>query len=412
MAKETTSWIPQTGDHVPEDKDKRLVNTPYGPGMVCRTRTDDGISEVELSNWTSTGTRKPTTLYAPSTSLSSIAPTIGCDVLCFAGRGRVIAIETTNDDASSSHCPKLTIVLSSWRLANRSRVKCYLPASAVQVVRAKRIYEMDVFEKIDHAFALKQHATDFFHQAKYLEALEEYSRAVGTVKYVQHADSSPNALRADLLVIMITCSNNAATCSIKLGHHVDRSFEFAKQALDLLEALEAKKGLKIHAELIKSGYTDTKVFGEWKVKACLILANGLAAKGNVDAALEILQRARTSIRSVPSSAVLVRNEREILKRTTALKEQRKAQRSKERKRAQAMFAETDSSATAETTASTTASLEPNDTTSNDDDDTTRKVESSSLDWFQSPFFLGSVGIAAGVAGTFLVYSQLFRKQRS
>jgi hypothetical protein len=246
--------------------------------------------------------------------------------------------------------------------------------------------------------------------------LEEYSRAVGAVKYVQHKNDAPNSLRADLLVVMITCSNNAGTCCVKLGgHHTnERSVEFARQSLDLIEALEKKRGFKIHGEMVAAGYTDEKIFGEWKVKAYLILANGLSARGNVDEALATLKKARTVIADFASATALQRTEREVLKLSATLKERRKAQVTKERRRAQAMFAATTAPASQGDDVDDQITTATNDKKYKKNNSKTppSRVTHMSSEWFQSPLVLSGLGlVAAGVAGALLVYNQALRKQR-
>jgi hypothetical protein len=201
--------------------------------------------------------------------------------------------------------------------------------------------------------------------------------------------------------------------------------------LDIIVALEKKKGFKIHGELVAAGYSDEKVFGEWKVKAYLILATGLSARGNIEEALATLKLARATITDFPSSVVLQRTEREVLKLSATLKERRKAQVSKERRRAKAMFAATNDDTTT-TTTTTTISVgneavggsKPNAAKSNsshgNQNNKTRQTTRSTTTgssvyqewWFQSPLVLSGLGIvAAGVAGAFLVYNQALRKQR-
>jgi tetratricopeptide (TPR) repeat protein len=348
--------FPTTGNHVPEDKDQRLVQTPYGKGMVIRTRAPDAngilVREIELVDWnaqsqqgnSNTGPIRPTTLYS-ATPFPSVAPAIGDDVLTLYGRGRVTKLHDDDDDDSHR---MVTVVLSSWRLAGRSRVTCTLTRSQLQVVRARKLYEMSVYEKVEHARTLKAAAAQQFSAKDYPTALLTYARAVDAVKYVQHKKDSSNEVRADLLLIMITCSNNAGTCCTQLRQW-EEAFKLAMRASVLIDALQEKAGLKIHALLQKEGTADSTIFGEWKVKSCLLMARALSEKGEEEQAMELLKTAHEIIAKFTAdeyaqqpalkSSVqrLVANAKEVKKLHATCKEQRKAHLKKEKMRAQAMF---------------------------------------------------------------------------
>lgn len=337
--------------HVPEDKDQRLVATPYGQAMVIRTRrADDGsieMREMELTDWQSarppkkSGPDRPTTLFSPL-AYPSIAPSLGNDVLCLFGRGRVIQV---NGD-------KVSVRLSSWRLAGRSRVVCHLQRAAVEVVRPKRLYEMSVYEKVEYAQELKTKAAKQFAHKLYQPALETYAKAVDAVRYVQHKTDSSNEVRADLVVLMVTCSNNAGTCCTQLSQW-EEARQFGKNAAVLIDALEEKVGLKIHTLLNKEGISDAKLFGEWRVKSYLLMARAMSEKKDTDEALEILKTAHDVVVKYTSEPYaddpkckasvksLLTMAKEIKKLHVACKERRKSELKKERLRAQKMFAGND-----------------------------------------------------------------------
>lgn len=335
----STFQFPDTGAHVPEDKDQKLVETPYGKGLVLRTRKHlDGVQEVELLDWkvaNNTGPHRPATLYT-SSKLASVKPASGDDVLTIYGRGQILELRD-NDQA--------VVLLSSWRLAGRSRVKCYLSLSSLSVVRPKKLFEMDVYERVEHGQKLKKEATEFFQRKEYEKALNVYSHAVDAVRYVQHKRDSSNEVRADLLVLMITCSNNAGTCCTKLQKW-DDSIKLAKSALVLIEALEEKKGKKIHTFLNQEGVSDIKIFGEWKVKSYIITARSLSEKGDSSEAIEVLKKAQdvilTMLANVPNGDLSIKqllvNGKEVKKLYATCRDQKKAQLQKEKQRAQAMFA--------------------------------------------------------------------------
>lgn len=78
------------------------------------------------------------------------------------------------DDNMKTHVVKL----SSWRLANRSSVFCYVSAKECEVIKPKKVYDMDVFGKVEYANDLKLQAIDKFKQKDYVAALELFARAV------------------------------------------------------------------------------------------------------------------------------------------------------------------------------------------------------------------------------------------
>ena len=425
MQQQQQQQIPSTGAHIPEDKEQRLVTTPYGDGTVVRTRSD-GVREVELTGLSIEGSRqRPTTLFTCET-LSSIAPTVGSEVRCLAGRGVVLSLRKNN---------QVEVLISSWRLAGRSRVTCFLSSDAVQVMRPKKLYEMTIYEKVERANEFKAQAAGFFRLKDYTNAHAVYKQAVEAVKYTQHKVDSTNTVRADLLVVMVTCSNNAGTCCLKTGLY-DEAVVNAQHALSLLEALEQKKGKKIHLTLQKDGHTDAKLFGEWKCKSWMILATGLLEKGETEACMTVVQKARGAIAAIGaeqmngSTKQLVSSNKELGKLYVKAKEQRKVQQKKEKARARAMFASPTKAATSKQASEPAAPRatpsvdEPTTTTAKVANENSSAVEaeesppakkpttlgdkdkSSSVAWHQDPAFLGGLGALLGIAGTVLVLGQL------
>ena len=261
---------------VSADRDQRIVETPYGKGIVIRTRKSNAVEqksnaihEIELVNWaklklesreevSSSISSNPSMLYTPI-RYPSVSPDVGSNVLTKWGKGKVKKIQDNN---MNTH----VVELSSWRLANRSSVFCYISEKECEVIKPKKVYDMDVFEKVEYANDLKQMATAKFKQRDFLGALELFARSIDTVRYVQHGVNSTNELRADLIVLMITCSNNAALCSSKKNDWT-RTAKFGANALVLIEALEEKGNKsKIKAVLNSDGIGDSQLFGAWKVK--------------------------------------------------------------------------------------------------------------------------------------------------
>ena len=80
------------------------------------------------------------------------------------------------------------------------------------MVRKHTLSEMDAYEKVELAQSQKLKATEYFSKKKdYSLALNSYAGALDAVRNCQHDHSSTNEVRADLVVTMVTCSNNAAT---------------------------------------------------------------------------------------------------------------------------------------------------------------------------------------------------------
>eukprot|EP00977_Amphora_coffeiformis_P010067 scaffold2353_cov167-Amphora_coffeaeformis.AAC.58 len=326
------------GPHVPEDKVQFVLQTPYGRGLTIRTRkaTKDApqMRQIELVEWkhaaeqsnsTKTGVVKPQYLYSTA-DFPSVAAQVGDEVMCTFGRGKVTEIRVSDNNDTNEPQKIIAVLLSSWRLARRSRVSLYLQPNAVRVVRPKKIYEMNVHERIDAALAFKDQAAKEFSAKDYQNAVKSYAKAIDAVRYVQHKADSDNFVRADLLVVMVTCTNNAEV---------------------LLDAMENKKGMKIHTILVQDGYTDVQTFGIWKVKALMLQARALAEKQEFDKTIEILKRAHEIIathateanaKEHAASVKTLRNlEKEVLKLHARSKERKSLQIKKEKQRAAAMF---------------------------------------------------------------------------
>lgn len=379
--KTTASTMSPYGSRgVPEDKVQYLVKTPYGKGLVVRTRTHPNnnekgrhnkretnaeikMREIELLDWKAADENNKENRYLtghsrrsnsrPSTLFScqdyaSVDPVVGSDVVCQFGRGRVIEVR------SGPH-QVVVVQLSSWRLAGRSTITCYLARNAVQVVRKQHLYEMSVFERVEYAAELKTEAAAAFRTKDYATARVTYARAIEAVKYVQHSKQSSNEVRADLLTVLITCSNNAATCSSQLGNW-DDALNYARNAVALLDALEAKVGAsKIHKIMNCDGYSDVKLFGEWRVKSYLVQAKSLAEINETAQAIEILKKAHQVIAKYadkkyandPKLKSSVKNllsqSKEVKTLHLTCKERRKVEKKREKQQAQAMFSPSSSS---------------------------------------------------------------------
>jgi len=352
MTPKSLNFSSEFSKYVPEDKDQLVVETPYGKGIVIRTRKNNvaeqnevSMYEIELVNWTKFKLEKreevlPSDssnirmLYTP-VKYPSISPVVGSDVLTKWGKGKVTEIR---DDYTKTH----VIKLSSWRLANRSSVFCYVPEKECRVIKPKKLYDMDVFEKVEYASDLKQHATLKFKQKDYHGALELFARAIDAVRYVQHGTESTNELRADLIAVMITCSNNAALCSSKKDDW-GRTAKFGENALVLIEALEVKGNeSKIKALLNKDGIGDSQLFGTWKVKSLLLIAKSQMEQHETTKMTNTLKKAQEAISIFKKQndnmyKQLFTQEKDIRRLRLESSKKTKAALIKEKKRARAMF---------------------------------------------------------------------------
>ena len=100
---------------------------------------------------------------------------------------------------------------------------------------------------------------------------------------------------------MITCSNNAATCSMKLGDDGDCDLnvnKFAMNALVLLDALCTKRGMKIHTVLHNKGISDSKLFGKWKCKSLLFCVKYCMSNKEYNDAIEKLRQAKGLLKGI------------------------------------------------------------------------------------------------------------------
>ena len=362
-----SSLIQASGPHVPHDKIPYLVQTPYGRGVILRTRRDSPFQpqqheetkttkpivmrEVELIDWSASTTNttattttttntlsKPTDdknarrpLSPPATLYScqdypSVPPQVGDEVMTLFGMGVVQEIRNDNNTPDNSQDPQpqrhcYVVQLSSWRLARRQPVTCYISSSlsacsssspsTLRVVRRRKFYELTtVSEKLDWAQTRKQAATRAFQQGHLITAWNGYQQAREAVRYVQHQTDNDNWLRAELLVLLITSCNNAATCACQILLRRQRqqrasssptkkpttlqnkdkitnedeepdasvlmkdAVESSRAAIALLQALQRQQGTtgrRIRSILRHDHHLgNAKLFGQWHIKAQLL----------------------------------------------------------------------------------------------------------------------------------------------
>jgi tetratricopeptide (TPR) repeat protein len=350
------------GDYYPGDADQYLVQTPYGKGLFTRTRPNTyenspPIKEIRLLEWEKAAkegklySKHHTKLYSIQ-DYPSVEPQKGDDVQTPYGRGHIIETVTVRILSRNLVLHKYHVVLDSWRLAGRSRVKCYLFSNQVKTLRKKTLAEMNAVERVEFAMRQKSAATAIFAEKKYRQALNIYAGCIDAVRYVQHDNNNNNECRADLIEVMVTCSNNAATCCVQLKMW-EEAFKFAKNAIILLNALYDKRGMKIHTILNQDGgHCDTQLFGEWRVKSRFVMARSLFEKDEYEAALEEIKEAREHIAyyvagegcdDSPPAKESVKRLRGIEKQIASLRANVVAKRKeilqKEKARARAMFSD-------------------------------------------------------------------------
>lgn len=371
----SSGWKSYNTHNVKNYKMKYFIDTPYGCGLIFKTRLPDSgvmpVHEIKLLEWTGkyddrkkTITSKKAILYS-TIDFPTIYPKINDEVSTPYGRGRVINITQVNIfDTSSNMANKYIVRLLSWRLDGRSQVICHLFRSHVRVLQSKTFGEMDTYERIEFSQSEKSTAGKEFRDKNYIQALEYYTSAMNGLRMIEHDLSSPDVCRADLVDIMVTCSNNAATCCIKLNRW-NEAHKYATNALVIINALYERRGLKVHQLLVTStGMCDSKVFGEWRVKSYILISRVLMEREEYSEAMTDLKKARDIVheytfstpkststakklsssqnkekRNLESSSItrLRTQEREIIKITKKCIEKKKIVIKKQKSQAKAMF---------------------------------------------------------------------------
>lgn len=150
-------------------------------------------------------------------------------------------------------------------------------------------------------------------------------------------------------------SHSVHTSCIKLKRW-EEATRFAQNSLILLDALNAKKGLKIHSILNKEGIIDAKLFGEWRVKSYLVIARSFLERDDEEGALAVLKRAKlvameniedinskqesnVNKQELDSLKILTSQMKEVRRLMADCTEKIKVTRIREKKRAQKMFSQ-------------------------------------------------------------------------
>lgn len=349
-----------------------IYDTPYGRSLLYNIKVNvnlkksddndetkkekvdiDSIYCFKLKDITLADGKNPT-LYTCQTNFSFASPVKDDDVvLGTIGRGIVSEVRSNNGIQT------VVAELTNWHLAGRSKVKVYSNIAKFtnktscdevdnkklfRVVRKKRVFEMNIYERIEHAKVLKQEAIPYFGKGDFTKALDLFSTAIYAVRMQEHSPESTNEMRADLVEIMISCSNNAASCYVKMKRWEDAEQQ-ARNALLLIDALDGKRGQKIHTILKKGGLSDLKLFGEWRVKSYLIIAKAEAEQQEYAMALARLKQALSWTRAGVGVGAKVmpgleKQDVEIRRLIQTYGERHKLIYLKEKARAKAMFGST------------------------------------------------------------------------
>lgn len=169
---------------------------------------------------------------------------------------------------------------------------------------------MDTYERIEFSQREKSTAGKEFGDKNFTQALKYYNSAMNSLRMIEYDSSSPDICRADLVDIMVTCSNNAATCCIKLNQW-NEAHKYATNALIIINALHERRGLKVHKLLVSStGMCDSRVFGEWRVKSYILISRVLMEREEYGEAMTQLKKARDTVHdytfSIPTSTSTTR----------------------------------------------------------------------------------------------------------
>lgn len=262
------------------NRDVILVCRPYDEGSVVRPTPRVQVIDLPLSI---------KTLQLPDLDAS-----LGDTVRCLYGTGRVVEIRPAKQ--------QVVVRLHSWELATaHNQVTCYLNMRSVTVVGAKKVHAMTAEERIEYAQSIKVQAEQAVAAKDFTGALEIYQTVLQDLEYDNLSPSAKSSkVKADLVLLQITCSNNAATCCSQLQHYEEAS-KFAAQALKLLENVAQQRSKRVHKLLNDAGYTDAKLLGDWKVKALLVVAKNLVLTLQMEEASKVLATARQVIAQYSSS---------------------------------------------------------------------------------------------------------------
>ncbi|GMH88044.1 hypothetical protein TL16_g11039 [Triparma laevis f. inornata] len=199
------------------------IKTPYGFGICIATGslTPAGTpvvpAQIKLRSWTLANSKNPS-LYTFDNTWDLILPDVevGCDVMTPYGRGRVLKLEDTETDVYTESPVCAEVILTEWRLANNSRVRCYLNFSDLSYLPPKKFGELSSLEKIETANSKRESAKEPLSCNDLDAANALYTQACFYLQTIDNDTLGNNYDRACLLECMIACKNNGAMCCVKL----------------------------------------------------------------------------------------------------------------------------------------------------------------------------------------------------
>ncbi|CAM9642861.1 unnamed protein product [Discosporangium mesarthrocarpum] len=203
---------------------------------------------------------------------------VGDEVTWAFGRGKVVE-ERDNG--------MLEVHAMGWELAGEQRPRYYVRRDAVTVAEPKKLYDMSVTEKLQHAAALKVEGTVCFKAKDLSGALVKYMKAVAVIGTCKSMSDPQNA-RA--LEVLIPCHNNAATCYIRLKKFKD-AIASCENVITLCASLERSRWGPVMEELRRRGVSESKSLRQWWCKGLFLRGKACLYTGDYDEAVKCLEKA-------------------------------------------------------------------------------------------------------------------------
>jgi tetratricopeptide (TPR) repeat protein len=156
-----------------------------------------------------------------------------------------------------------------------------------------KIHEMSLSDRVEYAQELKGQAAKDFASKDYKAAYQAYARAVDLVQTATETSCNMGIDgRVHAVMLVITCSIKAAVCSRNLEQW-DEAERLARNATAILDSLEPRLGENIRVQVDQTAYS--RIFGEWRVKSLMVMAQASAEKQNTEQAIKLLTRAQDVI---------------------------------------------------------------------------------------------------------------------
>jgi hypothetical protein len=157
----------------------------------------------------------------------------------------------------------------------------------------KKIHEMSLIDRVEYAQELKGQAAKDFASKDFKMAYSQYARAVDAIQTAtETSDEMGIDGRVPAVMLLITCSIKAATCARNLEQW-DEAERFALNATVIIDRLEPKLGEILHLQVDQTAYL--RIFGEWRVKSLMLMAQALTEKHYNEQAVKILKKAQDVI---------------------------------------------------------------------------------------------------------------------